>query len=144
MVFASRVSTVKFSWAFDQGRFIRDAITVFSGVSIVLTEAGLYRGPTTDLRPGGPHLQQIDERVLSFVRLLIAGAHQVFHSNGGFFPLALFKFCDPGGHRIHDVAGSLADSLRLVTLAVNALGTFDYFYFFLGHKHIRRAGLQSG
>jgi ATP phosphoribosyltransferase regulatory subunit HisZ len=40
--------------------------------------------------------------------------------------------------------GSLANDLRLVALAVNALSAFDNFYFFLGHKQIRRAGLQSG
>ena len=55
------------------------------------------------------------------MRLLIAGANQVFHSFGGFRPLALFKFRHPVGHGIDDAAGGLADSLRLVTFAVNAL-----------------------
>ena len=73
------------------------------------------------------------------MRLLIAGANQVFHSFGGIRPLALFKFRDPIGDGVDDVVGSLANGLRFVTLAVNALSAFDYFYFFLGHKHIRRA-----
>jgi hypothetical protein len=81
------------------------------------------------------YLQQNGERILGFVRLLIAGANQIFHSYGGFHPLALFKFRDPIADGIDDVTGSLANGLRLVALAINALGAFDYFYFFLGHKH---------
>ena len=69
------------------------------------------------------------------MRLLIAGANQAFDSFGGFRPLALFEFRDPIGDGVDDATGSLASSLRLTTLAVNALCTFDDLYFFLGHKH---------
>ena len=69
------------------------------------------------------------------MRLLIAGAHQVFHSFGGFRPLALLRFRDPVGYGIDDATGSFPGGLRLTALAVNALCTFDDLYFFLGHKH---------
>jgi hypothetical protein len=72
---------------------------------------------------------------LRFVRLLVARADQVLNGLGGLFTLPLFKFCNPDGNSVDDIAGSLADSFRLIPFPVNAFSAFDNFYFFIGHKH---------
>jgi hypothetical protein len=128
---------------FDRGRDHRDAITAVGKCQCfwrkIFTAEATGRPPAR----GTPCLLQNDKRVLGFVRLLIASANQAFDSYGGFRPLALFEFCDPIGNGVDDVVRSLANGLGLA-FAVNALSAFDDFYFFLGHKQLWRAGLQSG
>ena len=68
---------------------------------------------------------------LGFVGLLIAGANQVFDSLSGVFALALLKFGNPGGDRVHDITGSFADGLCFTPSAVYAFSAFDNLNFFL-------------
>src|SRR2546421_10661943 len=141
MASASRVSSLKISSRFGQGRFRNamlspQAMTVNSRDQNVSRKSPQVRTP--DLSDNGDRsagLFQIErEGFLGFVGLLAARANQVFDCCGSFCTLALFKFGDPIGNRVDHVVGSLAGNLRFVPLAVNALSTFDDFYFFLGHK----------
>jgi len=96
-----------------------------------MTDVAAGRRKTTNFRGSVPERMA---KNLGFVGLLAARANQVFDGCGSFCTLSLFKFGDPFGDRVDNVVGSLADNFRFATLAVNALSTFDDFYFSFGHN----------
>jgi hypothetical protein len=69
--------------------------------------------------------------VLCLVGLLTARAHEIFNSLRRLGALSLLKFTDPVCDGIHHVVRRFAGNLGLAFLPVNALGTFDDFYFLL-------------